>query len=112
MTWQSSLLSYPMSDESTHGKQVWQEYNCISCHALFGNGGYSADDMTHIVGKRSTQEIITFLVDPPVMRPNHKRRHPKVSKVEAQKLVEYFILLDKIPTLGWPPTAQEPGEST
>lgn len=112
MTWQSSQLTYPMPEEAIHGKQVWQEYNCISCHSLFGNGGYNADDMTRIVRKQSSQELMNFLVNPPVMRPNHNRLHPKLNQQEAQKLVQYFIFLDKIPTLGWPPKAQKPGEST
>jgi nitric oxide reductase subunit C len=112
MSWQSVQLPYPMPEEATQGKQVWQAYNCISCHTLFGNGGYNGDDMTHIVSKRSSQELINFFVNPPVMRPNHKRLHPKVSQEEAQKLVQYFKFLDKIPTLGWPPKAHKPGEST
>lgn len=112
MTWQSSQLTYPMPEEATQGKQVWQEYNCISCHSLFGNGGYNADDMTRIVRKRSSQELMNFFDNPPVMRPNHNRLHPKLNQQEAQKLVQYFIFLDKIPTLGWPPKAQKPGEST
>jgi nitric oxide reductase subunit C len=112
MSWQSVQLPYPMPEEATHGKQVWQAHNCISCHTLFGNGGYNGDDMTHIVNKRSSAELINFFVNPPVMRPNHKRLHPKVDQEEAQSLVQYFKFIDKIPTLGWPPKAHTPGEST
>ena len=36
MSWQSQKLPYPMPEEATQGKQVWQTYNCISCHTLFG----------------------------------------------------------------------------
>lgn len=112
LCWQSVKLPYQMPEEATQGKQVWQTYNCISCHTVFGDGGYNGDDMTHIVSKRSSKELINFFVNPPVMRPNHKRTHPKVSQEEAQNLVQYFKFIDKIPTLGWPPDAYKQGERT
>ena len=112
LCWQSVQLPYPMPEEATLGKQAWQAYNCISCHTIFGNGGYNGDDMTHIISKRSSEELIKFFVNPPVMRPNHKRLHPKVSPEEAHNLVQYFKFIDKIPTLGWPPKPLKPGEST
>lgn len=112
MSLQSVQLPYTIPKEAIEGKQVWQTYNCIACHAVFGNGGYRGDDLTHIVSKRSSQELIDFFTSPPVMRPNHERLHSKISRVEAQNLVQYFNFLDKIPTLSWPPTAHKPGERT
>jgi nitric oxide reductase subunit C len=112
LNWQSVQLPFPMPEEATQGKQVWQAHNCISCHTVFGNGGYNGDDLTHIVSKRSSKELMNFFLKPPVMRPNHQRLHPKVSEAEAENLVQYFILIDKIPTLGWPPKPHKPGEST
>jgi len=112
LNWQSVQLPYPMPEAASQGKQVWQANNCISCHTIFGNGGYNGDDMTHIVSKRSSKELVNFFVNPPVMRPNHMRLHPNVSPAEAQNLVQYFNFIDKIPTLGWPPKANKPGKST
>jgi len=68
--------------------------------------------MTHIASKRSSQELINFFINPPVMRPNHERLHPKVSQEEAKELVQYFNFVDKIPTLGWPPKAHKAGENS
>lgn len=112
LSWQSVQLPYPMPEEAAQGKQVWQAYNCISCHTVFGNGGYNGGDMTHIVNKLSSKELLIFFVNPPIMRPNHKRLHPKVSPEEAQNLVQYFNYINRIPTLGWPPKAHKSGEST
>lgn len=103
----SSRLKNPMSDEAVMGKKVWQANNCISCHTIFGNGGYAGDDLTHVVAKRNSEELIQFLASPPVMRPNRKKLHPGVSNEEAAALVSYFEYLQTIPTLGWPPQAYE-----
>lgn len=103
LNWQSSRLPAPMPEEAIRGKQVWQAYNCVSCHTIFGNGGYVGDDMTTIVNKRSDEELLDFFVNPPVMRPNRQRRHPHVPKEDAIPLIQYFKFLSSIPTLGWPP---------
>lgn len=99
----SSRLSEPMSEEAIAGKQVWQKHDCVSCHTLFGNGGYVGADMTHIVAERGSKNVLNYLVRPPVMPPNLKQHHPGLSGPEATKIVQYFEYLDKIPTLGWPP---------
>jgi len=101
----SARLPAPIPQDAVQGKKVWQSYNCISCHTLFGNGGYVADDMTHIVMKRGQDELKEFLINPPVMRPNRERLHPGVSSAEAEQLISYLKYVDTIPTLGWPPPA-------
>lgn len=34
---------------SVRGKLVWQNYNCQSCHQLFGLGGYLGPDLTNVI---------------------------------------------------------------
>lgn len=98
----------PMSEEAVLGKKVWQENNCISCHTLFGNGGYEGDDMTHIVEKRSEEEFIQFFQQPPYMRPHILRVHPGLTIQATEQLWSYFSYLNDIPTLGWPPEPHRP----
>lgn len=92
-----------LSKSEIAGKQVWQKNECVSCHTVFGNGGYVGGDMTHVVAKRGREYVINYLTAPPLMYPNHKEHHPGVSRQEGVLLVDYFEYLDKIPTLGWPP---------
>ncbi|WP_242837395.1 cytochrome c [Desulfitobacterium metallireducens] len=96
-----------MSEGAISGKQVWQRHECVSCHTIFGNGGYVGADMTHIVAQRGSEYVLNYLVKPPVMLPNRKLHHPGLSGSEATQIVEYFEYLDKIPTLGWPPQPQK-----
>lgn len=105
----SSRLSTPIPEQATAGKKVWQRYNCVSCHTLFGNGGYVGEDLTHITAKMERSKLVEYFVNPPVMRPNKYKRHPNLSKSEANSLIEYLKFVDTIPTLGWPPQPNKAG---
>jgi nitric oxide reductase subunit C len=105
----SARLPTPIPERAKQGKQVWQRNNCISCHTLFGNGGYVGDDLTHIVGKKTPSQVAEYLVHPPVMRPNKHTHHPALNAEEARNLVQYFQYIDTIPTLGWPPQGEKVG---
>ncbi len=104
----SSRLPSPIPESAVAGKLVWQKHNCISCHTLFGNGGYEADDMTNITTKETSSYLIDYLVQPPVMRPNKYTHHPALNKVDAENLVNYLEYVDTIPTLGWPRQQKNP----
>jgi nitric oxide reductase subunit C len=36
-----------MSDEVMKGRQLFMDYNCTSCHQIFGLGGYMGPDLTN-----------------------------------------------------------------
>ena len=36
-----------MSDEVRGGRQLYMDYNCTSCHQIFGLGGYMGPDLTN-----------------------------------------------------------------
>ena len=96
-----------MPEQAVAGKLVWQRHNCASCHTLFGNGGYVADDLTHITTKETTSYLINYLVQPPVMRPNKLTHHPALDEADAENLVHYLEFVHTIPTLGWPPQREK-----
>jgi Cytochrome c. len=92
-----------MPEQAIAGKLVWQRNNCVSCHTLFGNGGYAADDLTQVTSKETPSYLINYLVRPPVMRPNKVTHHPALDEMDAENLVHYLEFIQTIPTLGWPP---------
>ncbi len=100
-------LPYTMPENAREGKTVWQKNNCISCHALFGNGGYVGNDLTKLLERRSEDEVLNYLTDPPVMRPNREHLHPALETADAEALISYLKFLGDIPTLGWPPEPRE-----
>lgn len=99
----SWALDAPMSEEAVAGKEVWQRYNCVSCHTLFGNGGYVGGDLTQIMAKRSPEQLSDFFSNPPVIPPHQKETHVALTEKETQAMTAYFDYLNTIPTLGWPP---------
>ncbi|MHB1653727.1 MAG: c-type cytochrome [Desulfitobacteriaceae bacterium] len=103
----SARLPSPIPKQAVAGKRVWQSHNCVSCHTLFGNGGYIADDLTHITTKKNSSQLVEYLVQPPVMRPNKYTHHPALEEAEAKDLVQYLEFVSTLPTLGWPPQSEK-----
>jgi len=40
-----------------HGKQLFQKHNCISCHQLYGLGGYLGPELTTAYSDKSRGEL-------------------------------------------------------
>jgi nitric oxide reductase subunit C len=106
----SARLPSPIPEQAAAGKLVWQRHNCVSCHTLFGNGGYVGEDLTNIIVKETSSYLVNYLVDPPVMRPNRYHHHPALDENDAEDLVRYLEFVHTIPTLGWPPRQEKAGK--
>jgi len=44
-----------------HGFAIWQASNCVSCHQLYGLGGYMGPDLTNAHGDKGETRIRTFV---------------------------------------------------
>ncbi len=42
-----SYRQIALSPKAIEGENLWQEYNCASCHQLYGLGGYIGPDLTN-----------------------------------------------------------------
>ncbi len=38
-----------LSEKAIQGQQLYQDYNCTSCHQLYGLGGYLGPDLTNVI---------------------------------------------------------------
>lgn len=52
------------NQNALRGKQVWQTYNCMGCHAIVGNGAYFAPDLTNIYGDAGPAYLLAYLGSP------------------------------------------------
>ena len=50
-----------VSEETSKGKLVWQQYNCNACHQVYGLGGYLGPDLTNIYSRKGPAYIKAFL---------------------------------------------------
>src|SRR5688572_24774030 len=41
-------FTQPLPIRAIAGKNLWQTYNCNSCHQLYGLGGYLGPDLTNV----------------------------------------------------------------
>lgn len=96
-----------ITQEVTHGKDVWHKYNCINCHTLFGEGAYYAPDLTKIAQHRSEAYLKAYMRDPSKFydEQRHRRLMPtqNLSEVEIENLVAFLGWIAKVDNQGWPP---------
>jgi len=80
------------SPEAKRGKLVFQEYNCIACHQIYGLGGYMGPDLTNALSRRENGETIAraYLISGTDRMPNFN-----LSKDEVDALIAFLKYLDR-----------------
>ncbi len=81
-----------VSEQSKRGKLIFQNYNCIACHQIYGLGGYMGPDITNVISadNKGPEYVKTFLQ-------SGSRRMPdfKLTENETNDLVAYLTYIDK-----------------
>lgn len=74
------------------GKLIFQHYNCISCHQIFGLGGYMGPDLTNMISRYEYAEQIAeaYLKTGTSKMPNFN-----LSQDEIDALIAYLRYLDE-----------------
>jgi nitric oxide reductase subunit C len=80
----------PISYNARKGKLLFQDYNCISCHQIYGLGGYMGPDLTNCYREKGEIVIRHFLKHGSPKMPNYK-----LSENEIDELTEYLEYIDK-----------------
>lgn len=80
------------TEEAKRGKDVFQENNCISCHQIYGLGGYMGPDLTNILSSRENEESVAraFLKSGTGKMPNF---HLENEEIDA--LIAYLKYIDQ-----------------
>lgn len=96
-----------ITDEVTHGKNVWHKYNCINCHTIFGEGAYYAPDLTKITKHRTVDYLTAYMRDPSKFydEQKHRRLMPTqdLSEKEIADLITFLEWVSNVDNQGWPP---------
>lgn len=80
----------PATDKVRRGLRVWQERNCVSCHQLYGLGGYMGPDLTNTLGDKGEVRIRTFVRYGTGRMPAHA-----MSDAELDALVAFLGWVDR-----------------
>ncbi len=81
-----------LSEISQDGKLLFQKYNCIACHQLYGLGGYMGPDLTNVMSQKGKGEdyVRAFLKSGTTKMPDFK-----LSEKEIAALTGYLNYVDK-----------------
>ncbi len=92
-----------MSAEVIKGKHLFDQYNCMGCHTILGEGAYYAPELTKVYQRRGAVFIDMMLQDPEALFPG-ERRMPKYpfTKEERQSMVAFFEWIGNVDTNGFP----------
>lgn len=76
----------------TYGKQLFQQYNCISCHQLYGLGGYLGPELTTAYSDPNRGELFmrAFLQAGGQRMPNFR-----FNKNEINSIISYLKYVDE-----------------
>ena len=72
------------------GKILWQQYNCNSCHQVYGLGGYLGPDLTNVYSRKGGDYITAFLKSGTEIMPNFH-----LQKNEINYLLAYLKNIDQ-----------------
>lgn len=78
-------------DIAAKGRLVWQNYNCQSCHQLYGLGGYLGPDLTNFISNPQKGETLLR-----AMVKTGTKQMPafNLSENEMQELIEFLKSTD------------------
>jgi mono/diheme cytochrome c family protein len=92
-----------MTPEVIHGRELWDQNNCMGCHTLLGEGAYYAPELTKVVERRGAEWMRVFLEDPQAMFPGQRKMvQYDFTPEEIDALIAFFTWIGNVDTNGFP----------
>jgi len=93
-----------LTESVVHGKQLWEENNCMGCHTLLGEGAYYAPELTRVYDRRGAAFIGQMLTDPEAVYPGQRRMVKyDFTQEEIDDFVAFFEWIGRMDLNGFPP---------
>ncbi|WP_026905993.1 cytochrome c oxidase subunit II [Paucisalibacillus globulus] len=93
----------PATDTAAQGRDLFEQNNCISCHAIgsspaaIGPNLTNFGDRTKLAGVEdmTKEKLVEWIVNPELIKPGNKMTgaYPKVSDEDAELIAEYLLQL-------------------
>ncbi len=87
--WSLPRNSYKTDRAILQGKELWQEYNCVACHQIYGLGGFLGPDLTNTYSEKGPGYIKAFLKSGTAVMPNFN-----LSDEEMEAIMAYMKDID------------------
>lgn len=78
------------TEKAQYGKIVFQKYNCISCHQIYGLGGYMGPDITNVITKEGKGENFAKAF---IMAGSNRMPNFQLEKDEINALIAYLTYI-------------------
>ncbi len=78
-----------ISPLAVKGKDVFQKFNCISCHQIYGLGGYIGPDLTNTISEKGEAYAEAFLRNGSLRMPNFN-----LNDTQVEALIEMLKAVD------------------
>ena len=80
-----TITDISITEQARNGRQVFQKYNCIACHQIYGLGGHMGPDLTNVIRDKGDVYARSFIL-------SGTQRMPKfdISEQEVNDLIEYL----------------------
>lgn len=78
-----------VTEETSKGKLIWQQYNCTACHQVYGLGGFLGPDLTNAYSLKGPFYIKAFLQSGTATMPNFH-----LNGQEMDDLIAYLQNID------------------
>ena len=85
----------PGLQQAASGQQVFAANNCSNCHAINGQGGQGAPDLSKVGGARDAPWIIAHVKNPKAHKPNSRMPsfEGKINEADLASLGAYLASL-------------------
>ncbi len=104
-----------LTEQVAHGKEIWENNNCVGCHSLLGEGAYFAPELVNVFQRRGIENELAFkgylkawMGAMPTNVPG-RRQMPQfnLTDEEVNDLAEFLMWASKIKTaMDWPPNIE------
>ena len=103
-----------MTENVVAGKKLWENYNCVGCHTIIGEGAYYAPELMNVFQRRGASDEGAFkaymqgwMAAQPLDIPD-RRKMPQfnLSNEEVDSLSDFLIWTSKVNANDWPPTIE------
>ena len=102
---QMRTAAAPVSARAAHGRDVFEQRACASCHAIRGTnaGGRTGPDLTHVATRRSfaagrlpvnSSAMAQWIADPQHFKPGNQMPAVPLARDDLTALVEYLMGLE------------------
>ena len=79
------------TEQQQKGKQLWQQNNCISCHQLYGLGGFIGPDLTHVISDKNRGKALAVAM---MKNGNNVMPNFQFKDEDVNSLVSYLTYID------------------